>query len=327
MQLQEEVECLSRRLVATERLRVKLPPEDISPAPGSSQQHARKQDDEREDEKEEEGGEARATGEAASTMTDDRTATKPSATETRPETQTESELETEAAATVAQLAEARHRMQLAVQSGLAAQQSLEEQTSADVSAAGGECLSPESLLWQNLALELELEDLDEKKHEESGEEEDCDACAVRGGRLLLPNPSRIDPDTLEEESAPPSAGSDDLDCHAAPVVISTAPGPASLSASASSLETRLQRGSEEAPATSYYVCTFLLNHHPHRYCHHHCHPHYYHPYLLLIGCVCVCVCVAQREQVPALEQVLKEGFLMKRGFLNTAFQRRWCVLK
>lgn len=26
-------------------------------------------------------------------------------------------------------------------------------------------------------------------------------------------------------------------------------------------------------------------------------------------------------------QVLKEGFLMKRGFVNKAFQRRWCVLK
>ena len=27
------------------------------------------------------------------------------------------------------------------------------------------------------------------------------------------------------------------------------------------------------------------------------------------------------------QQIFKEGFLMKRGFINTAFQRRWCVLK
>jgi hypothetical protein len=31
--------------------------------------------------------------------------------------------------------------------------------------------------------------------------------------------------------------------------------------------------------------------------------------------------VLQEEQVPRTEQVQKEGFLLKRGFVNTAFKR------
>ena len=138
---------------------------------------------------------------------------------------------------VKQLQELQDKMQMALQSSIDVQQSHEKKRQQRLEGHA----SPDALVWQNLALELELEEMDREEEEESTSGNTTPRALSRSHTPPLrnqfiqpsPNPNFINHDTLEERESTSTehastnidseVTSDDRDCHALPVIVSKDP--------------------------------------------------------------------------------------------------------
>jgi hypothetical protein len=224
---------------------------------------------------------------------------------------------------VKQLQELQDKMQMALQSSIDVQQSHEKKRQQRLEGHA----SPDALVWQNLALELELEEMDREEEEESTSGNTTPRALSRSHTPPLrnqfihpsPNPNFINHDTLEERESTSTehastnidseVTSDDRDCHALPVIVSKDPEDIGLKYTPKK-GMKGVTSTTQISTSSFYVRVEMMI------------------VLDLLNVVPELIFfVLQEEQVPRTEQVQKEGFLLKRGFVNTAFKRRWCVLR